>query len=80
MEGPGFGGMQCRECERLLDAYTRLAREYLDLMRRRKRALLERGWASLTEIDSGLEAENERRAHAKQALLEHDSTHRASGG
>lgn len=77
MEGPGFSGMDCRECERLLEAYTRLAREYLDMMRRRKTALLERGWAALMEIDSGLAAENERRANAKQALLDHDSIHRA---
>jgi hypothetical protein len=76
MEELGFS-VECGECERLLEEYRRLAREYLEMMRRRKLALLQPGWSVLAEIDSGLRAEQERRALAKRALLEHDVIHRA---
>jgi hypothetical protein len=79
MAGPLLTSLECRECEKLLDAYTRMAREYLELMRRRKAALLERGWTALMEIDSRLPAEKERRANARQALLDHDLMHRVQG-
>lgn len=80
MKRPGFPGLECGECERLLAVYTHMTREYLNLMRRRKTALLERGWTALSEIDSILASERERRASAKKALLNHDHAHRICGG
>ena len=79
METPGFSHLECGECDRLLEAYTRRTREYVDLMRRRKEAFLERCQATLREIDSQLQTESERRAFAKRDLLKHDLIHRAWG-
>jgi hypothetical protein len=69
--------MDCSECDRLLEVYTRMTREYLDLMRRRSALFRERGPAALQEIDSLLQAESEHRALAKRDLLQHDLIHRA---
>jgi hypothetical protein len=76
MKRQGLAEIECGECERLLAVYTHMTRAYLELMRRRKTALLERGWTALSAIDSTLAAEQERRSLAKQALLSHDLIHR----
>jgi hypothetical protein len=72
--------MECSECDRLLEAYTRMTRDYLDLMRRRSALFLECGQAALQEIDSQLQAESEHRAFAKRELLQHDLIHREARG
>jgi hypothetical protein len=79
MEKEGHSHLECGECDRLLEAYIRRTREYLDLMRRRKAAFLERCQSTLREIDSQLQAESERRAFAKRDLLRHDLIHREWG-
>jgi hypothetical protein len=71
--------MDCSECNRLLEAYTRMTREYLDLMRLRSAVFHEYGQSALQEIDSQLQAESKHRAFAKRDLLQHDQIHRACG-
>jgi hypothetical protein len=71
--------MDCRECDRLLEEYTSLTREYLNLIRLRCALFQERGQEALREIDSRLQAESEHRAFAKRNLLQHDRAHRTAG-
>jgi hypothetical protein len=71
--------MICSECDRLLEAYTRKTKEFLDLMRRRSAASQEHSQCQLREIDSQLRAESEHRAFAKRDLLQHDLVHRVWG-
>jgi hypothetical protein len=76
---PGFSSLECRECARLLEAYTRKTREYLDLMRRRRAAILEHQEGAIEEIHSQLQVEREQRASAKRDLLDHRNAHRTGG-
>jgi hypothetical protein len=83
--GPGSfewqGGVKvltdCKECDRLLEAYTRKTREYLCLIRLRSALFQDLGQAALQEFDSRFQADSEHRAFAKRDLLQHDRVHRA---